>query len=268
MIDHPDAVLRLHLEPASPIEISSLNNALSALGRQYQEFAGKTEVFSKPSEAKLLIASVKPGSIDINLVPDMTVMAGLLVPIIDQARMMMEFGERLKWLLNIFLPGKEAERAALTIRDCDDAVNLVNPTASAGGVQNITVINGGLTIPVIVVDSAKAKLITEQAIIHKLLMQNPEAEIRQRVSFIWSRLDRDKAKTGAGSPDRGLIEEIDPKPHVVLFTDEMTYLKADMIGDELNPMQMVYFVDVSISRALEKITAYRIIGYHGKEQLD
>lgn len=150
----------------------------------------------------------------------------------------------------------------------DDAINLVNPTASTGGTQNITIINGDVTIPVLRVDASYAKQITEGATYQKALMQSPEAEVRQRVSFIWNRLDREKAKTGVGSPDRGLIEEIDPKPHAVLFTDEMSYLKADMIGDESNPLQMVYFVDVSISRALGKITAYRIIGYHGKEPLD
>ena len=55
---------------------------------------------------------------------------------------------------------------------------------------------------------------------------------------------------------------------IVFFTDEMSFLKKDMIDDEANPLQMVYFVDVSISRVMAKITAYRIVGFHGKEPLD
>jgi hypothetical protein len=267
--ENPNAVLQLHLEPASPIEVSSLNGALFALVHQYQKFVSETGVFSRPADTRLLIASVKPGSIDINFIPDLSSIAALLVPIIDQAQFMVQFGERIKSLLDYFSPKKEKEASqTISVRDCDDAINLVNPSASTGGTQNIIIINEDVTIPVLSVDAAYARQVTEGATYQKVLMQNPEADTRQRVPFIWSRLDRDKAKTGAGSPNRGLIEEIDQKPHVVLFTDEMSYLKADMIVDEANPLQMVYFVDVSISRAFGKIVAYRIIGYHGKEPLD
>jgi hypothetical protein len=48
----------------------------------------------------------------------------------------------------------------------------------------------------------------------------------------------------------------------------MAYLKREMIDDQQNPYQNVYFVDVEISRTGGKITAYRIVGYHGADQLD
>jgi hypothetical protein len=48
----------------------------------------------------------------------------------------------------------------------------------------------------------------------------------------------------------------------------MTYLKREMIDDEENAFQSVYFVDVSVSRVAGRIVAYRIIGYHGKEPLE
>ena len=88
--------------------------------------------------------------------------------------------------------------------------------------------------------------------------------------MIWSRLDRESAKTiGTSSHDKGLIEEIDHKPHAVLFIESMAYLKREMVDDfEKNPLQTVYFVDVSVSRAAGHIVAYRIIGYHGKEPLE
>ena len=54
-----------------------------------------------------------------------------------------------------------------------------------------------------------------------------------------SALDRDatspEAKT---SPDRALIEEIDPKPRAVFFTDEMSAIKKQMIDDEVNPYRL------------------------------
>jgi hypothetical protein len=86
--------------------------------------------------------------------------------------------------------------------------------------------------------------------------------------MVWARLDRAPAKTEGSSPDKGIIEEIDPKPKTILFTDELSYLKHQMISDEENPMQKVYFVDVEVSRVGGKVTAYRIVGFHGKDELD
>ena len=101
------------------------------------------------------------------------------------------------------------------------------------------------------------------------LQVSAKPEKAQRVSMTWTRLDKHKVTIGGKqSADRGIIEELDPKPHAVFFTDEMTVLKDEMIADEENPYQQVYFVDVEISRAAGgKITAYRIVGYHGKEEL-
>jgi hypothetical protein len=101
------------------------------------------------------------------------------------------------------------------------------------------------------------------------LLQNPDGETRQRVPLVWKRLDRDKATTGGkSSPDKGVIEEIDPKPHPVIFTDEMSPIKKQMIDDEEKPFQHVYFVDVDVSRVSGKVVSYRIKGYHGKEELE
>lgn len=103
----------------------------------------------------------------------------------------------------------------------------------------------------------------------KALLQNPDAEVRQRVPLVWKRLDRDAGRTdGRTSTDKGVIEEIDPKAHAILFTDEMLPLKRQMIDDEENPYQNVYFVDVEISRVNGKVVSYRVIGYNGSEVLE
>jgi hypothetical protein len=96
----------------------------------------------------------------------------------------------------------------------------------------------------------------------------PEADIRQRVAFRWSRLSRDEAKTkGFSSPDKGIIEEIDQSHKAVLFTDEMAAIKGAMISDEENPYKKVYFVDVEVVHSAGKVVAYRVIGYHGNEDI-
>jgi hypothetical protein len=262
-------LLQLHLEPDSPIEVSELTGALGALGRQYQIFAEDQGLVGRAGDARLLIASVKPGSIDINFLPDLSTVGVLIAPLINETDLLIKFAERIKALLAFFASEKK-ELSRISVRDCDDAVNLVSPIAQHGGIQNINVINNSnVIIPVLVTSAEEARAITEGATQHKELIQNPNADTRQGVSMTWSRVDRGTAKTaGTSSPDKGLIEEIDPKPHAVLFIDSMAYLKREMIDDEENAFQTVYFVDVSVSRVAGRIVAYRIIGYHGKEPLE
>ncbi|KRP94637.1 hypothetical protein AOQ72_26150 [Bradyrhizobium yuanmingense] len=266
--------LQLHLEPDEPIEISELTGALAAIARQYQAYAVENELATKNSEARLLVSVVKPGSIDINLVPDLVstvAMAGpLLAPLIDKFELIEKFGKHLKSLIDLFSKKREATAGDnISIKDCDDATSIVKPIASHGGSQTFNVINGPVTVQLLTITAQEASSILETAAHEKALLQNPKAEVLQRVPMVWKRLDRDSVKSAAKTtPDRALIEEIDEKPHAVFFTDEMSHLKKQMIGDEDNPYQAIYFVDVVVSRSSGKVVSYRVIGYHGKEELE
>ena len=129
----------------------------------------------------------------------------------------------------------------------------MKPIANHGGTQTFNVIHGGVTFNILTMDAPQASEILEVATHKKALLQNSDAETRQRVPMVWKRLDRDATSPEAkSSPDRALIEEIDEKPRPVFFTDEMSFLKKQMIDDEVNPYQSVFFVDVSISRIRER----------------
>ncbi|MEY9179750.1 hypothetical protein [Bradyrhizobium sp. USDA 313] len=269
-----DALLQLHLEPAEPIEIGELTAALNSLGRQYQNFAVANELAGKPTEARLLVNTVSPGSIDISFLPDydqILLAAGLLTPLIDKAELIAKFARSIKSLLDFFKKDKPdpTDRENITAKDCDDAINILKPIANHGGMQTFNTINGGITMNVFQIDAPDAAEIIERAVQTKSLLQNPDAEVRQRVPLVWKRLDRDAGKTdGRTSPDKGVIEEIDPRAHAILFTDEMLPIKRQMIDDEENPYQNVYFVDVEVSRVNGKVVSYRVTGYHGYEVLE
>jgi hypothetical protein len=265
--------LQLHLEPGEPMEVSELTGALGALARRYQAFAVENQLAKKPSEARLLVSSVAPGSIDISLYPDLMshlAAAPMFAPLLDKAELITKFGKGLKALFALFAKRKEGEAGDdVTVKDCDDAINIVKPIANHGGTQTFNTINGGVTHNILTMNASEASKIMTTAIHQKALLQDSDAEVRQRVPMVWKRLDRDETRPEAkSSPDRALIEEIDAKPHAVFFTDEMSILKKQMIGDELNPYQSVYFVDVSVSRVSGKVVSYRVIGYHGKEELE
>src|SRR6266849_725904 len=101
-IDEPR--LQLHMEPREPIEIRELTDALGSLARQYQDFAVENNLAERSVDARLLISSVSPGSIDINFVPDLMFAAKqagpLLAPLIDQMGLIVKFGAHLKALID------------------------------------------------------------------------------------------------------------------------------------------------------------------------
>lgn len=135
-----DPLLQLHLEPAGPIEIGELTAALNSLGRQYQSFALENQLAKAPNEARLLVDTVSPGSIDISFLPDydqILLAAGLLTPLIDKAELIAKFARSLKTLLDLFKKDKveAGDREEITAKDCDDAINILKPIANHGGTK-------------------------------------------------------------------------------------------------------------------------------------
>lgn len=260
-----EAHLKLHIEPDRSIDVTELVDALGSLSREYRSFCASNALATKAGEARLLVSSVSPGSIDINLVPDLA--AGLL-PILDQLGVVRKFADHIKWLLDGFLGRTQnPTEPELTIRDCDNAVNIVKPVANNGGHQDFYTVHGDVVTNILHVSATDARRITSNAGLMKAVLSGSSVEIKQRVPMVWKRLDSDDASTEGNSPDKAIIEEIDPKPKAILFTDEMADLKRVMIQDEEKPFQKVYFVDVEVSRVGDKVVSYRVVGYHGKDDL-
>jgi len=250
-------LLQLHLEPESPLEVS-----------QYAAFVEKDGTLGRGADAKLLVLSVSPGSIDIAFLPNLHEVAGLLVTAIEPLKFVTAFANSVKSILELFKQKTSGKESPATIRDCDDVINMASPIANHGGTQSITVIQGGIHNPILVISALDARSIVTEATNVKIQLQSTQLEVKQRVPLVWTRLDRNKAKSDGNSPDKAKIEEIDPSPKAVFFVDELAFLKDQMIRDEENPYQKIYFVDVEVSRAQGRVASYRVIAYHGKDDLD
>lgn len=126
--------LQIHLEPSEPIEIKELIGTLKAVSHQYQIYAAESGLVSgASSDARLLIASVSHGSIDINLLPDMAMAAGLIFfPLIDKMDLLVRFGSHLKDFFGRF-SGDRDKLKSVSIKDCEDAANIASPIAQHGG---------------------------------------------------------------------------------------------------------------------------------------
>ncbi len=261
--------LQLHIETIHSVPVEDLSAALSAYGRQYQDFVLTEGLAPKPGDARLLVSSVSQGSIDISFIPELAAIGMTMLPIIDQGTLVLKFADQLLGLLKHF-KGETPNNATpgVTIKDCDDVANIVSPVADNGGTQNITVVNGGVTVNVLTVTQAEARQMRRAATTLRENLSAPTIETRKAVPLTWHQLAKDAPKTsGKRSPDQGIIEEIDKDAHAVLFTDDTAHLKDELIGDGENPYRKVYFVDVEVSRVSDRVVAYRVFGFHGKENL-
>lgn len=261
----PSYGLQLHLEPDNPIEISELTGALSGLARQYDVFAKEIELYPPTERARLLVSSVSPGSIDINFI---TETAAVLAPVLSGLETATAFAKHLKDLFGLFSGEKDPPKEGITVKDCDDVIAINKPVANNGGSQTFNTFQGPVINHIFQVNAPEAMRIIANASNCRSALQLPNADRRERVSMIWKRLDKDQVRTKGSTPDKGLIEDIDPRPRAVHFTDNMTFLKREMMQDTENPYLYVYYVDVEVSRVSGLVIAYRVVGYHGKEGLD
>lgn len=264
MLDHPP--FQIHLEPENPIELPDLLRCLGAINHQFEVFA-TAEGLSSARDAKLLVSSVKPGSIDIGLLPDITTLGTLVAPVMVYSAPVLKFLTALKGLLDKFKSKTPAD--SVTIRDCSDAIAIAAPIAKSGGSQTFNSFNGEFYKPVFVLDQGASRDLIANAYATKALLEGEASEMRQRVPLVWHGLDTDQARSGGKrNPDKAVIEELDEKPRPVFFEDEFIGLKKTMIDNHDNPYKKVFFVDVHVSRVAGKIVSYRIVGHHGEADIE
>ena len=124
--------LKLHLEPDGPIEVGELTAALGSLARQYQVFVVREGLVGKTADARLLVSSVSPGSIDINFIPDLLYpTVPLLVPLaIERYELLEKFARHVKRLLDLFLgdsktasPEIANRRSRISVTCCSTPMN-------------------------------------------------------------------------------------------------------------------------------------------------
>lgn len=262
--------LQLHIEPERSVEASDLAKALRSIERQYELFALREGIVTRPSQAILRVSSFKPGSLDIFFNPEIVGSLTGFEPLAAGLMTIVKFGESLKKLLELFKSDKKPSADAgssITVKDCDDAINIAAPIAKHGGIQIFNNITNHGTINLLAVSQKDAIEIMEGASATKAKLREPESKRRQKVALIFTQIDRNEAKTaGTRSPDQGMIQEIDQKPHSILFIDELAYVKQDIIFGE-NPLKKIFFVDVDIVEVEDNIVAYRVVALHGVQDI-
>ena len=270
--------IAIHIEPERPIALPILLSNLKSLGDEYHKYSTEVLGVSKKENSKLYVGSISPGSIDILLQPEYLEIAGVGLAIatsvgpVEAMRAIGDFADFVKLLLERFEGNSKPSEIAsdeITISDCNNAINFAQNVVDAGGSQTINVVNvEGDFKPVISINESQARRLVKNANQTKAILEFPSDELFQAQALVWKTFDKSPAKKdGQRSPDKGIIESIDPKHKAILFADGEEGLKSEIINSDENPMQMVYYVDVEVVKVDNKVKAYRIVKYHSREQL-
>lgn len=263
--------IAIHIEPASPVELPRLIANLKSIENEYEKYS--KDIFGAKSRDlnNLNVSSISPGSIDILLRPEILDVGVALTASFgpfDAAQYVFEFAQRIKTLIDTFSSQPDPETVSLN--DCNNAINIVGNVVEAGGTQTISTVNvaGDLNLTLEITED-KAKKVLHNASRTKALLKLPSGETFNSQALQWKTFDKGPAKTeGQRSPDKGIIQELDPKPKPIFFEDGEEGLKSYIINSDENPYQMIYYVDVEVVTVDEKIKAYRIVRFRGTDPLN
>ena len=80
----------------------------------------------------------------------MMLSGALLGVMINKAELLAKFGKSIKALLDFFKKSPTADPGDdISVRDCEDAINILKPTANHGGAQTFNIHNGDIIVNIL-----------------------------------------------------------------------------------------------------------------------
>lgn len=266
--------LVFHIKPERPIALKNMLKGLKAVGNEHSLYCKNILKISRQKRPKLFIKSIKPGSIDILLQPE--IIAQVADSAVGMAALesgtyyLSDFAQRLYNKLKGFgKPPSEKFLQNISMRDCDNAINIGSINTNAGG---ITIINinqpDGTKENIGKLSAHESRQIVDNASKAKASLKLPESKRFTHVALVWKTFEKSQARTkGTTSPDKGIIKDIAPNPKAIFFDEKMSEFKESMLKSEDNFMKKIYYVDAEIRQVQGKIRAYIIVNYHSEEDI-
>lgn len=170
-----------------------LLSSLASVGDEYRKYSKTVLGVSGKDASKLYVGSVKPGSIDIFLQPEIIDLAktGLALTAaagpVDAAKALLDFSKHLDQLLDKFK--KPPNPKDTTISECDNALNIAKNVVEAGSSQTINFVNvEGDFQPVYTLNTSQAAQIAKNAHETKSILEFPAAERLNSQAMVWKLL--------------------------------------------------------------------------------
>jgi len=256
--------LQIKIEHVLPLELGDVAAALGGLSRQYELFIERRDGREFGVRTKLYVQEIRPGSVDITLINDFAATVAPVLPIISDIKLLIGFFEHFRAMIDFF-SGDTKTTVPVEIADCNNVQKIVGPISqqSGNGLQ-VNIFQNGKVTNNFIVDAGKAGRAARGAAAHKVVLGQPIGEALENQLLMWDQTSKRDAKTkGTWSPDKAVIEAIDPKPRSVLFDENVTQIKKRMMDDPENMFQKIYIVDVLVIITEGKIRAYKVINLHG-----
>lgn len=255
--------LTIVLDHGGPIPLSDFTNALQRLAIRY---AREARSVGDDEEPRLYIAEIRKGSVVVDLVTAVgpwgvaaTAGAAALIGGIAHANTLATFGKNLAGVIGHFT-GK-SKRDDITKADCDDMRALAAPVINTqGGNLSVQQNFGPVTQVIVNLTQEDARAADNRAALERIELSKREENIHDRVLLVWDQM-RDASGVEVGrSPDRGIIQAIDPRPRQVTF--ESDDLKASMGRRDVHPFEKAFVVDVKVLLSPTGVAGYRVLQLH------
>lgn len=246
------------IDNKEPVELASLTKSMFAVSSQFDKFNLKS---GQNSNAKLYVKEVRRGSIIIELF-DVSVLAGV-IPFVENINVVVEFAGYLKNVFNFFTNNTNTEEVPnLTVSDCEELSNILNPIALDNG-SNLNIYvkgsnnNVNVNIPSIEANAIQNKLKVEK---EKLKQKELKDVFHKQILTLYQAVDKKKG-------NKGLIENITDKPLGLIFKNDSDREKI-LTNPALNPLKYAFVVDVQVEEVANKAVAYRILNYYENESFE
>ncbi len=246
--------LRYEIKNRKPVDATTYAQAMIALEDEYVQFMALHVSATEQEACRLIVGSVRDGSIITILAP---AIAGTL-PLLDTMMSITDYATYLKSLFDWARGEAERPKLADERKTLKNISNIVRPTVHDQGAQmnigTITV-NGDVTVNVTLAETQAQEVL---GFARKRLAdtrKSTEMKDREGVLFYWASTSS-KVSTKAG--DKGKIDEISDRAVSVSFADES--IKQRMVLDEEFIYRKAYVVDVRVHTAHDdKIALYTIL---------
>ncbi len=255
-----ETILQIKFVNKKPVELNRFLHSLNALSEQYEYFFKQNYPFKyNKEESRLYLQKVEHGSIIIDL-------AGMVLPLIQDANTMMEFFFYMKNSLEFF-QGKAEKKKEYSNNELVRFHSFLSPIAyEIGSEMHCSTKTGNITNNTYYISSSDSR-VAQNYLDRIIESKNQEqlSTVYTKACFQWALTSFSQNKIGL---DKIVIDNISPKPLKVLFLNESDKISAtsnNLNFPNINWQDLIYVADVEVCRTGGHLRAYKIIKLYTEE---
>jgi hypothetical protein len=255
----------LTLDTKEPIELGAFVGAFTSLGNEYDRFIKQTEP-DLAGEADLFVSKVRSGSIVVDLVPWLSMVA----PFIDdteKALIIEKFVHVWKERFESLLSGKDkAPETRSELKDWADAVKAIaTDTNGSAKIEAVTFEKGKRKLrAAFKFKSSEAREVLKTVERQQQLLEKKQHADHKRVLMRFTRSDIGDVTVGKPSGERVKIEEISDRALPLVYGSELAEerIKHEIREADENVYKKGFIVDINVKSTGGRPVAYAITNVH------